>query len=314
MGSAVPTTTRTPWRPCRSRCTNVRCDAGSTVHARSSWHRCSTTSSSARRDWCADRAPRRPPRVRSVLEPRGRGVRRSGARARPGPGRDRGRGDRLRRHALRPRHVPGAARAAMGARLRAGRHRRRRRRRREPVRGRRPRARHVVRRELPDPRGPARRRARTRTRAALVGTGSGTRRVVRHHAVRVHASHDPGARRVGRRPGCRWWGRARRHRPGDVDGRAGARVRVDAGEARARGARRGRGHRRLLGSRARPEGCHPRAHGRRCRRRRRPGRRPPLRAGAPRPAVRGPLRGRRLRQRRAPGRAAQPGAAERPHR
>ena len=138
------------------------------------------------------------------------------------------------------------------------------------VRGRRPRAQHVVDRELPDPRGAARRRARTGAGAADRRAGRGTGRVLRHDVVRVHSPHDAGRGRVGRGARCGRRGRARGHGSRDGDGRASARVRVELREARARGACRRRGHRRLLRSRARPEGRDPRAHRRWCRRRGRP--------------------------------------------
>ena len=77
---------------------------------------------------------------------------------------------------------------AVGPGLRAGRHCRRDRRRRDPVRGRRPRARHVVRRQLPDARGAARGRARSGAREPDGRAGGRSGRVVRHHVVCVHAA------------------------------------------------------------------------------------------------------------------------------
>ena len=184
-----------------------------------------------------------------------------------------------------------AARAPVGAGVRARRHRRRGRRRRHAVRGRRPRAQrrrspasfqtHTVLREdelVPIP-GTADRRA-----------GRGAGRVVRHHAVCVHAPHDAWPRTSGSSCSAR---AAASGSPPPISRRRSARSVIACASTPEKlalaDARRRRRHRRLLRSRARPEGDDPRAHRWRCRPRRRPGRRPRSALMLRAPAVRGPL-------------------------
>ncbi len=184
----------------------------------------------------------------------------------------------------------------------------------ERLRGRRPRAGDIVRRQLPDPHRAARGRARVDPRRSHRRAGRRAGRVVRHDALRVHPPHDGDGGRVGRGAGRRRRHRTGRDRPRQGARREGGRVRVDAGQARAGRARGCRRASRLLRSRARPEGDDPRAHGRWRPSRRGPRRRAEVGADAPGAALRGPLPGDRFRRRRHSRGPAEPGVAQRPHR